>query len=149
MEQLLLHGDDDFSFSIKGLSRFRTSVLKQRGSLGAVIGVVQFKLPNPRELHIPDAVMNIANLRKELALVTGSAGSGKSTTLACIIDRINQTRNAHIISLEDPIEYLHRHNKSVVTQREIGQDTNKLYGWLKSLFTSSSRCHFARRNERL
>ena len=132
MEQLLLHGDDDFSFSIKGLSRFRASVLKQRGSLGAVIRVVQFKLPDPRELHIPDAVMNIANLRKGLVLVTGSAGSGKSTTLACIIDRINQTRNAHVITLEDPIEYLHRHNKSVVTQREIGQDTDSYMDGLRA-----------------
>ncbi len=132
MEKLLLHGDDDFSFSLKGLSRFRTSVLKQRGSLGAVIRVVQFKLPDPKQLHIPDAIIDIANLRKGLVLVTGSAGSGKSTTLACIIDRINQTRNAHVITLEDPIEYLHHHNKSVVTQREIGQDTDSYVDGLRA-----------------
>lgn len=132
MDYLLLHGDDDFSFSIPHLSRFRISVLKQRGSFGAVIRIVRFTLPDPKDLHIPESVMNIANLRKGFVLVTGSAGNGKSTTLACIIDRINQTRNAHIITLEDPIEYLHRHNKSVVTQREIGQDTDSYMSGLRA-----------------
>ncbi len=132
MEQVLTHGDDDFSFSIPGLSRFRVSVLKQRGSLGAVIRIVQFTLPDPNDIYIPDAVMNIANMRKGFVLITGAAGNGKSTTLACIIDRINNTRNAHIITLEDPIEYLHRHNKSVVTQREIGQDTDSYVDGLRA-----------------
>lgn len=132
MEQVLTHGDDDFSFSIPGLSRFRVSVLKQRGSLGAVIRIVQFTLPDPNDIYIPDAVMNIANMRKGFVLITGAAGNGKSTTLACIIDRINNTRNAHVITLEDPIEYLHRHNKSVVTQREIGQDTDSYVDGLRA-----------------
>ena len=132
MEQLLLHGDDDFSFSIPKLSRFRISVLKQRGSLGAVIRIVRFTLPDSKEILIPEAVMDIAHLRNGFVLVTGAAGNGKSTTLACIIDRINQTRNAHIITLEDPIEYLHHHNKSVVTQREIGQDTDNYLTGLRA-----------------
>lgn len=132
MEQILTHGDDDFSFSIPGLSRFRVSVLKQRGSLGAVIRIVHFTLPNPNDIYIPDSVMNIANMRKGFVLITGAAGNGKSTTLACIIDRINNTRNAHVITLEDPIEYLHRHNKSIVTQREIGQDTDSYVDGLRA-----------------
>ncbi len=116
-------GDEDFSFALPGLSRFRASILKQRNSLGAIIRVVRFELPDPKQLGIPDGVLKVSQLKKGLVLVTGSAGSGKSTTLACIIDKINHERGAHIITLEDPIEYLHRHDKSVVTQREIGQDT--------------------------
>lgn len=132
MEKLLLHGDDDFSFSIPHLSRFRISVLKQRGSLGAVIRIVRFTLPNHKDIFIPEAVMDIANLRNGFVLVTGAAGNGKSTTLACIIDRINTTHNSHIITLEDPIEYLHTHKKSVVTQREIGQDTDNYLTGLRA-----------------
>lgn len=125
-------GDDDFSFSLKGLARFRASILKQRGSLAAIIRVVRFELPKPETLGIPDNVLKIAGLKKGLVLVTGAAGSGKSTTLACIIDKINHERSAHIITLEDPIEYLHRHDKSVVTQREIGLDTQSYVTGLRS-----------------
>lgn len=117
-------GDDDFSFSIPGLSRFRVNVFKQRGTMGAVIRVVSFDIPKYTDLHIPDVVMDVADLQAGLVLVTGPAGSGKSTTLSCIIDKINNTRNAHIITIEDPIEYLHHHNKSIVTQREIATDTD-------------------------
>lgn len=116
-------GEDDFSFSIPQIGRFRVNVYYQRGSLSAVLRIVRFTLPNPAELNIPDTVINFANQKKGLVLVTGSAGSGKSTTLACIIDKINQTRNTHIITIEDPIEYLHRHQKSIVSQREIAHDT--------------------------
>lgn len=116
-------GDDDFSFSIKGLSRFRVNAFKQRGSLSAVIRVIRFTLPDYKDLHIPDAIMELTNCRKGLVLVTGSAGSGKSTTLACIIDKINHSRESHIITLEDPIEFLHRHDRSIVTQREIQTDS--------------------------
>ena len=125
-------GDDDFSFSVPGLARFRASVMKQRGSLAAIIRVVRFELPNPKLLGIPDSVLEISNLRKGLVLVTGAAGSGKSTTLSCIIDKINHERSDHIITLEDPIEYLHRHNLSVVTQREIGQDTESYVTGLRA-----------------
>ncbi len=125
-------GDDDFSFSIKGLSRFRASVMKQRGSLASVIRVVKFELPSPEELHIPEKVIELSSLTRGLVLVTGPAGSGKSTTLACLIDSINQTRNAHVITLEDPIEFLHHHQKSVVTQREIGLDTDSYVNGLRA-----------------
>lgn len=116
-------GDDDFSFSVSGISRFRVSAYKQRGSLSAVIRVVTFEMPNPAELNIPDIVMSLADKTRGLVLVTGCAGSGKSTTLACIIDRVNRSRCAHVITLEDPLEFLHRHKKSIVTQREITTDT--------------------------
>lgn len=132
MEKIRDRGDDDFSFSIKGVSRFRASVMKQRGSLAAIIRVVRFELPHPSSLHIPPEVIRISNLKKGLVLVTGAAGSGKSTTLACVIDEINRTRNAHVITLEDPIEYLHRHNHSVVTQREIGLDTESYVDGLRA-----------------
>ena len=132
MERVLRTGDDDFSFSIQGLSRFRASVMKQRGSLAAVIRLVRFDLPSPENLHIPESIMKLSQLPRGLVLVTGPAGSGKSTTLACIIDRINRTRNAHVITLEDPIEFLHRHQKSVVTQREIGLVTDSYVDGLRA-----------------
>ena len=125
-------GDDDFSFSIPGLARFRASIMKQRGSLAAIIRIVRFDLPEPSALGIPQSVLKIADLKKGLVLVTGAAGSGKSTTLACIIDKINHERCDHIITLEDPIEYLHRHDHSVVTQREIGQDTESYVTGLRA-----------------
>ena len=115
--------DDDFSFSIRDLGRFRVNVFRQRGSLAAVIRVIKFGLPDPVELGIPESVLSLAENKKGLVLITGAAGTGKSTTLACIIDRINHDRDAHIITMEDPIEYIHRHDKSIVSQREISIDT--------------------------
>lgn len=123
ISHLLSNGDDDFSFSVPGLSRFRVNAYRQRGSLAAVIRVISFELPDPKQLHIPQEVMSAADYTKGMVLVTGPAGSGKSTTLACLIDRINHTREGHIITLEDPLEYLHRHNKCIVSQREICTDT--------------------------
>lgn len=123
-------GEDDFSFALSNLGRFRVNVYYQRGSLAAVLRVVRFELPDYRDYHISDTVMNFANLTKGLVLVTGSAGSGKSTTLACLIDKINKERNEHIITIEDPIEYIHRHQKSIVSQRELYHDTK---GYLEAL----------------
>ena len=114
--------DEDFSFSIAGVGRFRANVFRQRGSLGAVIRVIPFGLPDPDAIHIPAEVMRLAQIQKGLVLVTGPAGAGKSTTLACIIDRINRERAGHIITMEDPIEYVHRHGNCIVTQREIPTD---------------------------
>ncbi|MBE5939087.1 MAG: type IV pilus twitching motility protein PilT [Lachnospiraceae bacterium] len=123
IRDFLNSGDDDFSFSISGLGRFRCNAYKQRGSLAAVLRVVKFELPNFEELMIPKSVKRLTELQKGLVLVTGPTGSGKSTTLASIIDTINKTAHKHIITLEDPIEYIHKHNKSIVSQREISQDT--------------------------
>jgi len=121
--RLVESGDDDFSVSVKGLSRFRISAYKQRGSLAAVIRVVPFGIPDYKELNISEDVMAISEKSKGLVLVTGPAGGGKSTTLACIINRINSTRSGHIITLEEPIEYLHRNSKSIISQREVKADT--------------------------
>ena len=116
-------GDDDFSFSLPGVARFRVSAFKQRGTLAAVIRVVAFDLPDPALFSIPQVVLQQAQRKKGLVLVTGPSGNGKSTTLACIIAEINKTRNAHIVTIEDPIEFLHRHQKSIVSQREVTLDT--------------------------
>ena len=137
MEPLLQGGDDDFSFSIQGLSRFRVSAFKQRGSLSAVIRVIQFNLPDYRQLNIPDGVMDLTDNRQGMILVVGPAGSGKSTTLACLVDRINRTQQRHIITLEDPLEFLHSHNQSVVTQREIGVDTESYVKGLRAALRQS------------
>jgi twitching motility protein PilT len=130
-------GDDDFSFAIKGVSRFRVNTYKQRGTLAAVIRVVSFEMPNPGTLSIPQGVLDLAELKRGLALITGPAGSGKTTTLATIIDRINNSRNAHIITLENPIEYLHRHSKSLVSQREVNIDTTSYATALRAALRQS------------
>ena len=122
MKMISESGDDDFSFSMEQLARFRCNVYMQRGTLAAVLRAVTFGLPDPRELQIPDMVMELTQIHSGMLLVTGPAGSGKSTTLACMIDRVNSTRPGHIITIEDPIEYLHPHKKSLVSQREVPND---------------------------
>lgn len=137
IECFMANGDDDFSFSIPGLSRFRVNAYRQRGSLAAVIRVIAFDLPDPERLHIPKEVMCTADFTKGMVLVTGPAGSGKSTTMACLIDRINHTREGHIITLEDPLEYLHRHDKCIVSQREICTDTDSYLVSLRATLRQS------------
>lgn len=123
MNRLVDNGDDDFAISVKGLARYRISTYKQRGSLAAVIRVISFGIPDYKEMNIPESVMAVAEHTKGLVLVTGPAGSGKSTTLACLIDRINHSRPGHIITLEEPIEYLYRNELSIISQREMDIDT--------------------------
>lgn len=130
-------GDDDFSFSIPGVSRFRVNAYRQRGALSAVIRIISFSLPDPKQIGLPETILRLGDERKGMVLVTGPAGSGKSTTLACIIDRINRTRHEHIITLEDPIEYLHRHDKSIVSQREIGVDSQSYVSALRAALRQS------------
>ena len=132
MDGFLASGDDDFSVSIPGLARFRVNVYRQRGSWAAVIRVVMFSIPDWKELGIPQQVMDLADRGSGMVLVTGTAGCGKSTTLACLVDRINQNRACHIVTLEDPIEYLHRNVKSIVSQREIAVDTSDYLSALRA-----------------
>lgn len=136
-QHFLASGDDDFSLSVSGLSRFRVSAYRQRGSVAAVVRVVHFRIPDYQEIHIPSEVMAIAEQNKGLVLVTGPIAGGKSTTLACIIDQINQNRNCHIITLEDPIEFLHKNKKSVVSQREIATDTENYITALRACLRQS------------
>lgn len=129
--------DDDFSFSMSQLGRFRVNVFHQRGSLAAVIRVIRFGLPDPKQLGIPTEVLNLADNKNGLVLITGAAGMGKSTTLACMIDRINKERDGHIITMEDPIEYVHRHGTSIVSQREIPLDSPDYLTALRSALRES------------
>ncbi len=125
-------GEIDFSFGLAGMGRYRVNVFRQRGTTAAVFRLVGSKIPNPRDLGVPEAVIDLYQLKSGLVLVTGPTGSGKSTTLAALLGLINDNLNDHIITLEDPIEYLHRHNKSIVNQREIGVDTRSYAAALRA-----------------
>lgn len=118
------HGEVDMSFAIAGEGRYRVNIYKQRGSIAMAFRLVGTSIPTPEELGIPESVVELYQKKRGLVLVTGPTGSGKSTTLAALIDVINHQREAHVITLEDPIEYLHQHDKSIVNQREVGLDTN-------------------------
>ena len=128
----LQRGDDDFSLSVPELARFRVNAYRQRGSLAAVGRIVSFEIPVWRACGIPEQVMALSDMLHGMVLVTGTAGSGKSTTQACVIDQINRNRECHIITLEDPIEYLHRDVRSIVSQREIAIDTENYLSALRA-----------------
>ena len=121
----------DSSFTIPGVARFRCNIMKQRGTLAAVFRVVPFEVPDLDELGLPARVKDLCYLARGLVLVTGPTGSGKSTTLAAMIDLINKERSLNVVTVEDPIEFLHRHNKSVVKQREVGIDTQSFANALR------------------
>ncbi len=123
LEQLDEKGEIDISLSKAGLGRFRINVFKQRGSYGMAIRLMALEIPKIEELGLPPVLKDLADKHRGLILVTGPTGSGKSTTLASMIDYINNNRNCHILTLEDPIEYLHKHNKSIINQREVGNDS--------------------------
>ncbi len=116
-------GEADYSYSIPGLSRFRVNTFRQRGSISIVCRAIPFDIRSIAELGLPDVVRALAEEERGIILVTGTTGSGKSTTLAAMIDHINRTRFQHIVTLEDPIEYLHQDKRSIVNQREVGSDT--------------------------
>ena len=125
-------GEYDMSFSIREMGRYRVNAYKQRGSVALAIRLVGTQIPSAEELRLPESVADLYNRKRGLVLVTGPAGSGKSTTLAAIIDMINTYRDAHVITLEDPIEFLHQHKMSMVNQREIGLDSENYANALRA-----------------
>jgi len=125
-------GDVDCSVSIANLARFRVNAFKQRGSTAVAIRVLSSTIPTIDELQLPQTLKNLCAIKEGMVLVTGPTGSGKSTTLAAMINEINLNRSCHILTLEDPIEYLHRHNISIVNQREIGHDSESYHTALRA-----------------
>ncbi|PZN07142.1 MAG: type IV pili twitching motility protein PilT, partial [Bacillota bacterium] len=125
-------GQVDFAYSLPGTGRFRVNVFRQRGSLAAVFRLIPMRVPDLDTLGLPPVVATFCDLAQGLVLARGPTGSGKSTTLAAMIDRINRTRRAHVVTLEDPIEYLHRHQRSLVNQREVGLDTPSFAAGLRA-----------------
>jgi len=124
----------DFSFSLKGISRFRMNLYKQRGAIAMVARAIPFEIPPLEELGIPEIIKEFSDRPNGLFLVTGPVGSGKSTTLAAMIEYINSAKRAKIITIEDPIEYLFKHKKSTIDQREVGADTNSFKNALRHVF---------------
>ncbi|MFN2578500.1 MAG: type IV pilus twitching motility protein PilT [Pyrinomonadaceae bacterium] len=123
----------DFSFGVKGLSRFRANIFNQRGAVGAVFRAIPYEIKSFEELGLPQVVKDLCNKPRGLVLVTGPTGSGKSTTLAAVIDKINKERHEHILTIEDPIEFLHNHKNCIVNQREVNADTR---GFAQALRTA-------------
>ncbi|MBO5524710.1 MAG: type IV pilus twitching motility protein PilT [Roseburia sp.] len=125
-------GEVDFAYTLPQVGRFRVNAFKQRGSYAAVLRLVASEIPSAESLGIPASVVRLTEKKRGMVLLTGPTGSGKSTTLASLIDIINREQNVHIITLEDPIEYLHRHDKAIVNQREIGLDTKSYANALRA-----------------
>ncbi len=123
----------DCSFGIKGLARFRCNVFQSKGSLGAVFRVIPSVIPDFKQLNLPNVILQMTDVSNGLILVTGPTGSGKSTTLAALIDRLNANEAGHILTLEDPIEFVHSHKKCIVNQREMGTDSENFKNALKSV----------------
>jgi twitching motility protein PilT len=121
----------DFAYTISDKGRFRVNIYQQRGSMGGAFRIIPTQLKGLNELGVPESVANFAQLPRGLVLVTGPTGSGKSTTLAALVDLVNSTRADHIVTVEDPIEFLHPHKKSIVNQREVGTDTHSFASALK------------------
>lgn len=123
----------DFSFGMKGLARFRANVFMQRGAAAAAFRTIPWEIKTFQELGLPEVIASLADRPRGLVLVTGPTGSGKSTTLAAMIDKINRERQAHIVTIEDPVEYLHSHKRCLVNQRELGADTKSFPNALRSV----------------
>jgi len=129
--------EDDFSFAVNGVGRYRANVFYQRGTIAAVIRVIRFGVPDPGYYHVPESILGLSSLTGGLVLVTGAAASGKTTTLACIIDAINSASERTIITMEDPIEIVHNHKKGIVIQREISTDTESFHTALRAALRES------------
>jgi len=125
-------GEIDLSYTIPGLSRFRVNVYRQRGSYGVAFRVISIKIPTLESLGFPETLKTMAEKTRGLVLVTGPTGSGKSTTLAAMVNYINTTRSCHVMTLEEPIEYLHKHGNSMINQREVGSDTGSFASGLRA-----------------
>lgn len=125
-------GELDLSYSIQGIGRFRVNVFKQRGSNAMALRTVALNIPTLESLGMPPILKELAHKSRGLVLVTGPTGSGKSTTLAAMVNEINNTRSCNVITIEDPVEYMHKHNKSIVNQREVGHDTKSFANALRS-----------------
>lgn len=130
--QLEENGEIDSSYSLPGVGRYRINAFKQRGSYGMVLRIIPLVIPSMEALGLPKVVEELARLRRGMVLVTGPTGSGKSTTLATMVNQINHERNCHVLTLEDPIEYLHKHQEALVTQREVGSDTGSFANALRA-----------------
>jgi len=131
-EEFIEKGEVDFSYSVPGVSRFRVNAYHQRGSISIALRIIPNEVPTIDSMNLPKVLKNLAAQRMGLLLSTGPTGSGKSTTQAAIINEINQTKRSHVVTLEDPIEYMHSHNKSLVHQREVGEDTTSFARGLRA-----------------
>ncbi|MDX6206711.1 MAG: twitching motility protein PilT, partial [Frankiales bacterium] len=132
LEEFQARKELDFSFSWRDQARFRVNAFRQRGSVAIALRMIPYALPDFDDLRLPHVVRQLTQLPQGLVLVTGATGSGKSTTLAAMIDSINSTRPCHILTIEDPIEYVHRHKVAAVNQREVGEDTESFGRGLRS-----------------
>lgn len=126
-------GDYDFAFAVGTIGRYRVNAFRQRNAVACVMRAINTKIPSPDQLGIPESVVDLYNRKRGLVLVTGPTGSGKSTTLASLLNVVNEKRSSHIVTMEDPIEYLHQHKKSVINQREMGSDSADYATALKSV----------------
>ncbi len=133
LEQFERHRDLDFAYSVKGVARFRFNVYMQKGAVAAAMRVIPSKIPSVESLRLPSVIYEVVKKHSGLVLVTGPTGSGKSTSLACMIDLINQTRPCHIMTIEDPIEYVHTHKRAMVNQREVHADTETFHNALRAV----------------
>jgi twitching motility protein PilT len=131
-EQFLKSREIDASYGLSGVGRFRVNIFQQRGSIGLVLRAIPFSIKPMEELHLPIILKKIAMMKRGLILVTGATGSGKSTTMASLVDYINNNRTSHVITIEDPIEFLLRDKKAIINQREIGQDTRSFVKALRA-----------------
>src|SRR4051812_35701754 len=133
-------GEADFSYAVPGLSRFRVNTFKQRGSVSIVCRAIPFEIRSVDDLGLPPVVTQLADEQRGIILVTGTTGSGKSTTLAAMIDHINRTKPHHIVTLEDPIEYLHEDKQSIINQREVGSDTESFARAMRRVLRQDPDC---------